>query len=306
MGSQSRQAVSIAYVTGHHFGVQALDGLLTSPEYNQRLLDIRVIFGLPRRMESETVGYRQAYQQAKAHGIQYLEAHDFRLTSYVELIRSYQIDALVVIGWSYLIPEEVRSAVRMKRDGIPVAIGMHPSPLPVGRGRAPIPWTILNELEKTALSVFLLTDEADAGPIIFQIDCHLDRNETSSTLYQKFAHLHRKAGQRLASSLVKGLPHIRAQDEERATIWKRRRPSDGQITQSLTVEQALRLFRAQSSPYPTCFIMKAGTPVEVLGLRTTLPSDASDWSRYVIMDGVIWLKLGRRINGVQPVSKERS
>ena len=44
---------------------------------------------------------------------------------------------------------------------------MHPSPLPIGRGRAPIPNTILKRLKDA--SFFILNENVDSGDIIDQI-----------------------------------------------------------------------------------------------------------------------------------------
>jgi similar to A1S7U5_SHEAM methionyl-tRNA formyltransferase len=292
----TKSPVKIAYVTGHEFGVRALEGILESPERARGLIDIRILFGLPSYLKSKTVGYRSLEQVAHRHNINYIEANDLRLKSYVPLIKFYQIDVMAVIGWSYLIPKIVRESVNMKYDNIPVTIGMHPSPLPVGRGRAPIPWTILNDLDKTALSVFLLTDEADAGPILLQLNCTVGRDETSSSLYQKFIQLHYTAGSQIAKNLVEGLPNVVPQNEDLATIWRKRTPADGEITRLYTIEQATRLFRAQSAPYPPPFVFVNNLPIEVVDIRSTSPTDETNWTRCAIMDGVVWLKFGRHLN----------
>ena len=52
--------------------------------------------------------------------------------------------------------------------------------LPTGRGQAPIPWTIIKDQKKTALSVFFLVSEADAGPLIAQYELDVRNGENNN------------------------------------------------------------------------------------------------------------------------------
>lgn len=44
------------------------------------------------------------------------------------------------------------------------------------------------------------------------------------------------------------------QDESRATVWPGRTPEDGEITPEMSVNQAGRLVRATTRPYPGAFV----------------------------------------------------
>lgn len=77
----------------------------------------------------------------------------------------------VVIGYREIIP--------IFRT-LPI-VGCHPSLLPLGRGRCPIQWTILND-EFGGLTFFRMTQEVDAGPILAQIS--MGRFASSEDLYQ--------------------------------------------------------------------------------------------------------------------------
>ena len=52
-----------------------------------------------------------------------------------------EIDYLFIIGWSQIASNQY---YRFKI----MSIGAHPTKLPIGKGRAPIPWTIIKGLEK--------------------------------------------------------------------------------------------------------------------------------------------------------------
>src|SRR5690606_9799351 len=58
-------------------------------------------------------------------------------------IRSAELDWLMIIGWSQIAGERI---LALPRCGV---LGMHPSLLPMGRGRAAVPWAILLDLPET-------------------------------------------------------------------------------------------------------------------------------------------------------------
>jgi len=135
---------------------------------------------------------------------------------------------------------------------------MHPTLLPEGRGRAPIPWTLIRSLPKTGLTVFSLFETADSGLVIDQIEVTIHEMETSTSLYYKMKDLHYAAGKRLAVELGSDdWSKAYHQDEEKATYWAKRCPEDSRIYQSLTIGDAINRVRAQKWPYPQT-MMKIG------------------------------------------------
>ena len=79
---------------------------------------------------------------------------------------------------------------------------MHPTLLPEGRGRAPIPWTIVRSLNSTGVTAFLLEEEPDAGGIILQRAISVDSAETATTLFEKIGRLHEELGEMLIETLA--------------------------------------------------------------------------------------------------------
>lgn len=154
---------------------------------------------------------------------------------------------IFVIGWSALIKQPLLELPRLG------CVGIHPTQLPEGRGRAPIPWTILKGLRQTASTLFFLTEGIDDGEIIGQITFPVDEREDAGTLYAK----HREAHVRLvadhAEALLSGVATATPQDDERATFWPRRRPEDGEIDWSLSAEEIDRLVRAVARPFPGAY-----------------------------------------------------
>lgn len=75
-------------------------------------------------------------------GIPLLKASHVNNPEVIQSIKDAQLDWLFIIGWSQIASQEVLEA---PKRGV---LGMHPTLLPTGRGRAAIPWAILKGLSK--------------------------------------------------------------------------------------------------------------------------------------------------------------
>jgi methionyl-tRNA formyltransferase len=252
--------VRLVLVTGHTFGVRAFEGIFSSRAFLSGKIAVPLMIGLDDSRAAATVGYTPLSRLAAEQGVRYIGTSDGRLSTLAGPIRHARPAYILVIGWSHLVGEDILSiprAVAGRRDGEPGwsgCIGMHPTMLPTGRGQAPIPWTIINDCDKTALSVFFLVKQADAGPLIAQYELDVRDGETSASLFYRIAHTHFTAGLELAERLGDGAVRARAQDESAATRWPRRRPEDGEILATMTCREISLLVRALLGPYPRAFI----------------------------------------------------
>ena len=165
----------------------------------------------------------------------------------IAAIREYELDWLFIIGWSQIASVEVLSAPTQG------CIGMHPTLLPEGRGRASIPWAIIKALPATGVTMFQLDTGVDTGPILAQAHISLGHNTDATELYGKVARAHRQLIRENWDALVDGTISRIPQDRETGSVWPGRTPQDGLITQGMNVDTALRLVRATTHPYPGAF-----------------------------------------------------
>jgi len=186
---------------------------------------------------------------ARRHDIPLHKIRNVNDADAIELLREADLDWLFIIGWSQIAGPEL---LAVPRKGV---LGMHPTLLPQGRGRASIPWAIIKGLEQTGVTLFKLDEGVDTGPILAQEICPLADNETASTLYSRVAEAHvalmRHAWQRLEDDT---LPMLE-QDASSATEWPGRRPEQGLIIpETMSVAEVDRLVRAVTHPYPGAFL----------------------------------------------------
>lgn len=175
----------------------------------------------------------------------------------IEAIRAAAIDWLFIIGWSQIAGPELLAA---PKQGV---LGMHPTLLPQGRGRAAIPWAILKKLDKTGVTLFKLDQGVDTGPIAAQQIIPLAADETATTLYARVDQAHVQIMKDFIPKLLAHQITLLPQDETLATEWPGRRPEDGQIDPTGSVWEAERLVRAVTRPYPGAFYFEDGKKVVV-------------------------------------------
>ncbi len=217
------------------------------------------------------------------HGVDLVKIRHINDEESISAIKDRRIDWLFIIGWSQIAGQAVLDA---PNRGV---LGIHPTLLPEGRGRAPIPWAILKGLKQTGVTLFKLDAGVDTGEILAQEILPLAADETATSLYQRINEVHKTIIRNVWPSLVKDTLELRKQDESKVTIWEGRTPEDGRITSDMPVEQAERLVRAATRPYPGAFYENADSSIlriwsGRIGDENTPPEDSV--ARIVVKDGV--------------------
>jgi methionyl-tRNA formyltransferase len=184
------------------------------------------------------------------HGIDLVKVRHINDEDAIKAIKDREIDWLFIIGWSQIAGQEVLDA---PKRGV---LGIHPTLLPEGRGRAPIPNAILKGLTQTGVTLFKLDAGVDTGEILAQEILPIADDETATTLYKRVNEAHKTIIHNVWPALVNDTLELKVQDESKATIWEGRTPDDGRITWGMAVEEVDRLVRATTRPYPGAFVKK--------------------------------------------------
>lgn len=126
---------------------------------------------------------------------------------FVEQVRSLRPQAIVVASFGQIIKKELLQ--------VPVRgfINVHPSLLPKYRGADPIRWTLLNGEEETGVTIMLMDEGMDSGPILSQKSLKIKEEDNAATLEEKLGQL---GGELLVDTLdkwSKGAIVPRSQDD---------------------------------------------------------------------------------------------
>lgn len=205
---------------------------------------------------------------AASHDVPFIAAGNVNAAPIVEQIRQLQPDYIFVIGWSRLVGAELRGCAG---KGV---LGYHPAPLPKGRGRSALAWTILLDMQETAGSLFWIDEGVDAGPIAAQQYFAIP----AQTSLPQLMDLHMRALgdmlEKLLSQLAAGEIPAVVQDAGQATYFALRRPEDGLIDWSQSAEALDRLVRSLARPYPGAFTYYGGRRMIIWRGQ---PVDAPEW-----------------------------
>lgn len=182
------------------------------------------------------------------HGIDLVKVRNINSPEAIDAIRAHELGWLFIIGWSQIAREALLSTPEL---GV---IGMHPTLLPTGRGRAAIPWAILKDLDATGVTMFKLDMGVDTGPIIAQKIIPLSADADATSLYRAVEEAHVELMRDAFPKLCDGLLELQPQDDSRATEWPGRTPEDGRMQMDGSVHEADRLVRATTRPYPGAFV----------------------------------------------------
>ncbi|MBX0305413.1 methionyl-tRNA formyltransferase [Haloarcula salinisoli] len=230
-------------------------GLACLEELHNLGADIPAIITRPR---DESVADQTTFDGIAARtGADVHEVESVNTDAVVDQLRAYDPELLYVVGWSRLVEQRVLDIPSV------AALGMHPAPLPRGRGRAPIAWNLIKGLDETALSMFHLVEAADAGDLVAQWPIDIDIQDDAASLYEKVVAAGRSLIRQTYPEFERGAVPRTPQDETEATWWPKRTPDQGGIDWRQPPGTVYDWIRGQSHPYPGAFSYLDGRKVTV-------------------------------------------
>ncbi len=202
----------------------------------------------------------------------------------IDFIKNNSIDWLFIIGWSQIAKSKILNSPKF---GV---IGAHPTLLPIGRGRAAIPWTILKGIHKTGVSFFKLDQGVDTGAIVHQEIIYVKKNEDAESLYQKINLAHISGISEVIKMLKSNNLKLIKQDDSLSTFWNARTPKDGEIDLNKSILIAEKLIRATTRPYPGAFVIIKSQKIVIWKAKIVDKVSNSESKFLVFKDGYLLLE----------------
>ena len=161
-----------------------------------------------------------------------------------DAIYDFNPDIILYYGWSWIIRKDIVEKFQ--------CIMLHPSPLPKYRGGSPIQNQIIHDEDMSAVTLFLMDEGMDTGPILAQKEYSL--NGSISDIFLQIANIGYELTIKILSEGLNPIP----QDSKNATVYKRRKPNESEITiDEIRNKPAIYLhnkIRMLQDPYPNAFI----------------------------------------------------
>ena len=184
-------------------------------------------------------------------------------------LKKLKPDLMIIAAFGEIIPEKI---LQIPRRG---CLNVHPSLLPKYRGASPIQFAILNGEQETGVTIILVNEKMDRGPILAQTKIKLKENKII------FPDLEKKLAELGAELLVKIIPdwignNIKpeSQREKEATYTKVLKKEDGKINWSKEAQDIERQVRA-FNPWPGAFCNCEGKIIKILKASTLKSSEGS-------------------------------
>ena len=182
-------------------------------------------------------------------------------------LAGFQPDVIVVAAYGKLLPPPVLST---PPHG---CLNLHPSLLPRYRGASPVATAILNGADTTGVTLMLLDEGMDTGPVISQREYALAGRETAGPLTEALFQLGAEVLLDCLPSWITGRLAARRQDEAQATVTRKLQRSDGNADWLLPATALERQSRAYN-PWPGLFTHWQGQVLKLLEV-VPLPVAAS-------------------------------
>ncbi|MGW9349449.1 methionyl-tRNA formyltransferase [Nocardiopsis flavescens] len=239
------------YVSGLSLGVPALEELCA------RGRPPCLVVSYPAEF-AHLSGYVDHEAVARGNDLPHLRAADLGSDGVRDALRAHGASLLIVAGRSTTVPGSLL-------EDLPLGgFGLHPAPLPVGRGHAPVPWTILRDMRASAVTLLRLDGGECTGDIVDQAWFDVEPDITASGLYDRVARRQAELLTARIDDLLAGTAPRRPQ-RGHASVWPRRRPSDGRLDFTASGRDVDRLVRALAHPYPGAFAMFGASRVTLCG-----------------------------------------
>jgi methionyl-tRNA formyltransferase len=206
---------------------------------------------------ADRAGYTDIAALATTLGIASLAVDDINGEIVRHAVDQDPLELLVVAGWSQIVASELLARFRLG------GVGVHPTLLPNGKGRAPIPWTLIKGLHESGTTLFRLEQLVDSGDIIGQVRYTISEEDDAWSLYAKVAASTEELLVRHVPDVLSGTAVGRPQ-ANRGEMWPRRKPEDGRINwESQTGREIYDWVRGLTRPYPGAFTSIKGTKLTV-------------------------------------------
>lgn len=193
-------------------------------------------------------------------GLTVLQPESVRRREFVEQLQRLKPSAIIVAAFGQILP---RSILELAPLG---AINVHASLLPELRGAAPIAEAIARGYKRTGVTIMLMDQGMDTGPILAQREVDISPNDTSESLGARLAEVGADLLVETLDRWARGEITPSPQDNSIATFTKPLSKEDGHVDWREPAEVIERRCRAYH-PWPGCYTFWEGKLIKLLAVE---------------------------------------
>ena len=175
----------------------------------------------------------------------------------VSQLAEFHPDVIVVVAFGQILPQAV---LDLPSCG---CINIHPSLLPRFRGASPVASAILAGSEFTGVSIMLMDEGLDTGPVLTRAQIPIAPRDTTGSLTAKLSRIAAQLLLDVLPSWIRGEIIPQPQNEAEATYSSELTKKGGEIDWHLSAVDIWRRVRA-FYPWPGCYTRWQGRQLKII------------------------------------------
>ena len=187
-------------------------------------------------------------EKALQLGIEVLQPEKVREIEFIEKLKTYHADLIVVTAFGQILPEEI---LNMPKYG---CINVHGSLLPKYRGAAPLQWSVINGEKQTGVTTMYMAKGMDTGDMLLKQSIDILPNDTYGSIHDKLSVIGAELLFKTIEELKKGTLQRIPQNEQEASYAPMLTKQLGHIDWSKNCDEIICLIHGLD-PVPTAYTM---------------------------------------------------
>lgn len=264
------EKISVVFFGTGSFGLKSLKMLARDPQYKISAIitsDLKPILRHGKSVEQNVIR-----QTAKKFKLPIIAVNNLNNEKIITEIKKLKPDIGIMSDFGFIIPKQI---IDIPKYGI---LNIHPSLLPEFRGPTPIQTAILSGANKTGISIMLINQKIDDGPIVAKVRVKLHQNENYRILSEYLSEIASTLLLNTIPYYITGELKPKKQNIKKIAYTKIINKEDGEVTskdKQIDVERKIRAF----SEWPKVYI-------NIKGKRVQLISAHYDRNENLIIDRV--------------------
>lgn len=205
-------------------------------------------------------------EAAVAAGLEISQPEKARDPALAEWLLATGADVATVVAYGKILPA---SLLKIPRLGF---VNVHFSLLPLYRGAAPVQQALIEGRAETGVSIMVLTEGMDEGPVIATESLPVGEDETAGEVGERLSEIGATLLVSALSSYADGSLQPVEQDHSQATYAGKIAPEDARINWAKPTKQIRDLVRG-CNPVPGAWTTLGGKRVKVHRVRPTATRD---------------------------------
>jgi len=214
---------------------------------------------------------------AVSRGLTVVQPSAFKEPEPVSQLTGFRPDIIVVAAYGQILPKSVLDIPRYR------CLNIHPSLLPKFRGPSPIVSAILEGSEFSGVSLMLMDEGLDTGPVLARAQVSVSARDTAGSLTAKLSLLAAQMLLEVLPAWLRGELTPRPQNEAEATYSSMFSKQSGEIDWNLPAVDIWRRVRA-FHPWPGAYTRWQGRQLKITSAVPLAEEGAAEVGQVVALD----------------------